>query len=82
MVSYVRARAEAADVGVRATVGLLTRVERSIILVITIILAGLVQNPDPLHVGLAILAIGTHFSWLRRMDYVRRTLIDREDRGD
>ncbi len=82
MVSYVRARAEAADVDVRATVGLLTRVERSVILVLILILTGLLENPEPMRIGLAILMVGTHYSWIRRLDYVRLSLESRKDRGD
>ena len=77
-VSYVRARAEDKAVDVKAAVGLLSRLERSLILVIMILAAGLLNSSQPLLVGLLVLTIGTAFTSVRRLDYVRLELRKRE----
>jgi CDP-diacylglycerol--glycerol-3-phosphate 3-phosphatidyltransferase len=61
MVSYTRSRAEA--LGLSCKVGLLTRVERYVIIVITLVL-GFAE------VGIVILAIGTYFTALQRAHHV------------
>jgi CDP-diacylglycerol---glycerol-3-phosphate 3-phosphatidyltransferase len=70
MVSYVRARADGVDVSVK--VGLFTRLER-IIIILLMLLA-----PDLIAIGLWILAIGTNFTGLQRLWFVYKTLRDRE----
>ncbi len=74
LVSYTRARAE--GLGLDCRVGLLTRMERTIILLILLITGWVVP-------GIWILAIGTHFTALQRIWYVRRlTLVtDRSPKG-
>jgi CDP-diacylglycerol--glycerol-3-phosphate 3-phosphatidyltransferase len=61
MVSYVRARSE--GLGLDNKVGILTRVERSILLVITLLTGWIVW-------GLAIMAVLTHFTVLQRTWHV------------
>jgi CDP-diacylglycerol--glycerol-3-phosphate 3-phosphatidyltransferase len=63
MVSYVRARAEA--LGFSAKIGLLTRVERYVVLIPGIIF----KRPD---ISLWILAILTHLTAIQRFWFVRR----------
>jgi CDP-diacylglycerol--glycerol-3-phosphate 3-phosphatidyltransferase len=63
LVSYVRARAE--GVGYRANIGLLTRVERFIILVIGL----LINRPD---IALWILAVLANFTAVQRILFVRK----------
>jgi CDP-diacylglycerol---glycerol-3-phosphate 3-phosphatidyltransferase len=63
MVSYMRARAE--SLGYSAKIGLLTRIERYIVLLPGIIF----HHPS---ISLWILAILTHFTALQRFFYVRR----------
>lgn len=69
VVSYVRARAD--GVGVQATIGLLTRLERTIIILVMLL------APVLLDVGLLVLAIGTNITAIQRLWYVYRTLKSR-----
>lgn len=66
LVSYVRARAEGLNVDCK--VGLLTRMER-VVIILAMLLTGWVE------VGLWILTIGTHLTVIQRVWHVRRALI-------
>jgi CDP-diacylglycerol--glycerol-3-phosphate 3-phosphatidyltransferase len=66
MVSYTRSRAEA--LGLSCKVGLLTRVERYVIIVTSLILSAI--WPILLEVGILILAVGTWFTVLQRAHHV------------
>lgn len=66
MVSYTRSRAEA--LGVSCKVGLLTRVERYVVIVATLVLS--VFLPVLVEVGILILAIGTWFTVGQRVYHV------------
>ena len=79
LVSYVRARAEDAKVGLRITIGWFTRVERVIVILTMILAMGLFENPIALEIGMVILAIGTHLTALRRLLFVYRALKNRGD---
>ncbi len=68
-VSYVRARAEAADVGVRVTVGLFSRLERLIVVVWALWFHGWLLLP-----GLWLLAIGTNITAMQRLWFVRKQI--------
>ena len=73
MVSYTRARAE--GLGLDCKVGLLTRFERAIVLIIALVL-------DQVSIGLWVLAILTNFTALQRMYHVwRATNGEDEDNG-
>ncbi|MFN3407025.1 MAG: CDP-alcohol phosphatidyltransferase family protein, partial [Caldimicrobium sp.] len=61
MVSYTRARAE--GLGLTCKVGLLTRFERTLILILSLLL-------ETIFVALTFLAFFTHFTALQRMWYV------------
>jgi CDP-diacylglycerol--glycerol-3-phosphate 3-phosphatidyltransferase len=61
MVSYTRSRAEA--LGLSCKVGLLSRVERYLVIIITLVL----NVPE---YGLVILAVGTYFTAVQRMIHV------------
>ena len=63
MVSYTRARAE--GLGLDCKVGLLTRFERAVVLIIALVL-------DQVSIGLWVLAILTNFTALQRMYHVWR----------
>ena len=65
MVSYTRSRAEA--MGLSCKVGLLTRVERYVILVLALLL----NRPD---IGLIILAVGAYFTVAQRAHHVWKQL--------
>jgi len=69
MVSYVRARAE--GVGIPCTVGLFSRTERLILLMVGLLLAGL-WNTRALVWILAVLAAGTWFTAAQRLVRVLR----------
>mgnify|MGYP000305107189 CR=1 FL=1 len=69
MVSYVRARAE--GVGVDVKIGLFSRLERVVIILIMLLAPSLLVG------GLWVLAIGTNFTGLQRLWYVYRILKDR-----
>jgi CDP-diacylglycerol--glycerol-3-phosphate 3-phosphatidyltransferase len=66
MVSYTRSRAEA--LGVSCKVGLLTRVERYVVIVVTLVLS--IFLPVLVEVGIVILAAGTWFTVGQRVYYV------------
>ena len=74
LVSYVRARAEDAKVGLRVTVGWFTRVERVIVILMMILAMGLFRNPIALEIGTALLAVGAHLTALQRLLFVYRAL--------
>ena len=69
LVSYARARAEGLDVDCK--VGLLTRMER-IVIILLMLLSGWVMA------GLWVLAVGTHITVAQRVWYVHRALKARE----
>ena len=69
LVSYTRARAEGLDVDCK--VGLLTRMER-IVIILLMLLSGWVMA------GLWVLAVGTHITVAQRVRYVHRALKARE----
>ena len=77
LVSYIRARADDAKVGVSATVGLFSRLERVIVLLLMTFAAGILDSDAPLQVGLLVLAVGANITALQRLRYVHRTLKDR-----
>ena len=52
MVSYIRARADDAIVGVRATIGWFSRMERVAVLLLMTLAAGLLSSDVPLELGL------------------------------
>jgi CDP-diacylglycerol--glycerol-3-phosphate 3-phosphatidyltransferase len=62
MVSYVKARAE--GLGYQAKVGLLTRVERYLVLAPSLVF-------NQLYLGLAILAVFSHVTAIQRILHVR-----------
>ncbi len=70
LVSYVRARAEGLDVDCK--VGLLTRMERMVIILV-MLLTGYVEY------GVWLLAVGTHFTVLQRVWHVYRILKQQGD---
>lgn len=72
LVSYVRARAEGLDLDCK--VGLLTRMERTVIILVMLLTGWVVA-------GLWILAIGTHFTTIQRIWYVKRTM-QRQQQGE
>jgi CDP-diacylglycerol--glycerol-3-phosphate 3-phosphatidyltransferase len=63
MVSYVKARAE--GLGYQAKVGLLTRVERYLVLAPSLVF-------NQLYIGLGILAVFANITALQRIWYVRK----------
>lgn len=69
LVSYLRARAD--GVQVTAKVGTFSRVERLLLIVVTLFLPALIE------VGLVVLAVGTNVTALQRLWYVYKTLKDR-----
>lgn len=69
-VSYVRARAE--GLGVDVKIGLFSRMERVVIILLMLLL------PDLLPIGVTILALGTNFTAIQRLVYVYRVLKQRE----
>ncbi len=66
MVSYTRSRAEA--LGLECKVGLFTRVERYVVIVASLVLAGI--WPVLADVGIVVLAVGTWFTVLQRAHHV------------
>lgn len=64
-VSYVRARAEA--LGLECKLGILTRVERYLLLIIMLLI-------DQVKIGITILAIFSHITALQRIIHVRKNL--------
>ncbi len=79
LVSYVRARAEDVKVGVATKVGLFTRVERVMVILVMILGTGLLNQPIILDVGVLILAIGTNVTALQRLLFVYTALKNRGD---
>ena len=77
LVSYVRARADDAKVGVGTTVGLFTRMERVGVILLMTIGSGLLESTLPLEVGTLVLALGTNFTALQRLWHVHSTLKNR-----
>jgi len=69
LVSYIRARAE--GLGLEVRIGILTRVERMVILVICLLIS------QPL-VGVLLVAVLGNFTALQRLWYVRSILINKE----
>lgn len=69
MVSYLRARAD--GVGVTAKIGLLSRMERSVIIIPMLLFPALLEP------GVVILAVGTNITSLQRLWFVYTTLKDR-----
>ena len=79
LVSYVRARADDVRVGVSTTVGLFTRMERVLVLLVMTVAAGILKSPTPLEIGLIVLAVGTNVTALQRLRFVHTTLNNRGD---
>ncbi len=79
LVSYVRARADDAMVGVGTTVGFFTRLERVIVILVMTIGSGWLESTLPLEIGTLVLALGTNITALQRLWYVNKTLKDRGD---
>ena len=79
LVSYVRARADDVRVGVRTTVGLFTRLERVIVILVMTIGSGWLETTMPLEIGMLVLALGANITALQRLWYVNKTLKDRGD---
>jgi CDP-diacylglycerol--glycerol-3-phosphate 3-phosphatidyltransferase len=77
LVSYVRARADDVKVGVETKVGLFTRVERVIVILVMILATGLSHQLVILDVGVIILAIGTNVTALHRLIFVYTALKNR-----
>ncbi|MBN1681846.1 MAG: CDP-alcohol phosphatidyltransferase family protein [Anaerolineae bacterium] len=73
LVSYVRARAEGLRVDCK--VGLLTRMERMVI-ILAMLLTGQIT------VGVAVLAVGTHITVIQRVWHVYHTLNEQEQQGE
>jgi CDP-diacylglycerol--glycerol-3-phosphate 3-phosphatidyltransferase len=66
MVSYSRSRAE--SLGYNCKIGIFSRVERYVVLVVSLVLSGLI--PELVAVGIYILAIGTWFTVAQRVYHV------------
>ncbi len=77
LVSYVRARADDAKVSVATTVGIFTRVERVIVILVMILGMGLTNQLIFLEIGVLVLAVGTNFTALQRLLFVYTALKDR-----
>ena len=77
LVSYVRARADDVKVSVATKVGLFTRVERVIVILVMILGMGLFYQPLFLEIGVLVLAIGTNFTALQRLLFVYTALKNR-----
>lgn len=77
LVSYVRARADDVKVGVGTTVGLFTRMERVIVILLMTIGSGLLESTAPLEIGTLVLALGTNITALQRLRHVYLTLNNR-----
>lgn len=77
LVSYVRARADDVKVGVATTVGLFTRMERVVVVLIMTIGSGLLESTLPLEIGILVLALGTNITALQRLWHVYSTLKNR-----
>ncbi len=79
LVSYIRARADDANVGVSTTVGFFTRLERVVVIFVMIIGSGVLASTLPLEIGMLVLALGTNITALQRLRHVYRTLKERGD---
>ena len=79
LVSYIRARADDARVGVSTTVGFFTRMERVIAVLVMVFAAAALESDAPLEIGLLVLALGTNFTALQRLRYVQKSLKARGD---
>jgi len=79
MVSYVRARADDAKVAVATKVGLFTRVERVLVILVMILGIGLFNEMLFLEIGVLILAVGTNFTAMQRLLFVYTALKNRGD---
>lgn len=77
LVSYIRARADDSKVGVATKVGLFTRLERVIVILMMLLGTGILNLPIALDIGVIILAIGTNVTALQRLHYVYKTLKNR-----
>ena len=66
MVSYSRSRAE--SLGYNCKIGIFSRVERYVVLVVSLVLSGLI--PESVTIGIYILAIGTWFTVAQRVYHV------------
>jgi len=77
LVSYIRARADDANVGVSTTVGWFSRVERVVVLLLMTLAAGLLESAAPIEIGLLVLAVGTNATALQRLRHVYTVLRDR-----
>ena len=77
LVSYVRSRADDAKVGVKTTVGIFTRMERVIVILVMTIGSGVFETALPLEIGVLVLALGTNITALQRLWYVHSTLKNR-----
>ncbi len=69
-VSYARARADGVDVSVK--IGLFSRMERTVVILVMLLI------PSLLSLGMWILAVGTNFTAMQRLWFVYRALKDRE----
>ena len=74
--SYVRARAE--SLGLDASVGLIERSERVLLLVLAALIAGLISRTWPLSVAVSLLAVGGALTVVQRLVAVRRQVLARE----
>ncbi len=77
LVSYVRARADDAKVAVATTVGLFTRLERVVVILVMTLGSGLLDSTLPLEIGILLLALGTNITALQRLWHVYSTLKNR-----
>ena len=77
LVSYVRARADDSKVGVSATVGWFTRLERVVVILSMTLATGLLRDPLPLDIGVVVLAVGTNLTALQRLRHVHVALKNR-----
>ncbi len=77
LVSYVRARADDSEVGLRVTVGWFSRLERVAVILVMTFAAGILQSEAPLEIALFVLAVGTNVTALQRLRFVYATLKDR-----
>lgn len=79
LVSYVRARADDAKVAVSVKVGLFTRMERVVVILMALLLPDLLNFPLLLDIGVGVLAVGTNITALHRLWYVQQALLKRND---
>lgn len=74
LVSYVRARAEGVAVDVK--IGLFTRLERLLVVLVMLFIPALME------IGLWVLALGTHGTAIQRLWYVRQALPESNNHAD